>query len=149
MLPITSKMRSSAAAIVALLAIAQSDVRAQAPVELAALTSVKLTLKGAAVSLVSDRETRTEAEENDLAAKLGFNVKKDALVAQCVKAPKCGPTLPPDVLFLNVASKTIKGASADVEVHVFSRETSLKIYRVRLERTKNEWKVVSLSVTTS
>jgi hypothetical protein len=71
----------------ALSAIALSDAFAQVPLELAALASVKQTLNGAQVSLVSDGERRTEQEEGDLAARLGLGVTKDAGILACARQP--------------------------------------------------------------
>ena len=134
---------------IALSVTALSEAFAQAPVELAALASVRRTLNGARVTLVSDREVRTEKDELDLAAKLGFDVKKDSSILACTKRPSCGPTLPEGLLFLSVTSKTINGESAEMIVQLLSRATSPKMYRIRLERDRGVWKVISLSVVVS
>jgi len=143
------RVRSGAMVAFALSAIAMSEAIGQAPVELAALASVKQTLNGAPVSLVSDREIRTEADEIDLAAKLGLDVKKDSSILACTRQSNCGPSLPEGLLLLSVTSKTIKGASAEVIVQLHSRATSPRMYRIRLERDRGEWKVISLSAVVS
>jgi len=144
-MPRNPGVRSGAVVALALSAIALSDAFAQVPLELAALASVKQTLNGAQVSLVSDRERRTEQEEGDLAAKLGFGVTKDAGILACAKQPTCGPTLPEGLLLLSVSSRTIQGTSAEVIVQVLSRLASPRRYRVRLERDRGKWTVLSLS----